>query len=363
MANQKRPNRAKNTADTDIDEFNGYILAANLDKIQDMIETVDLNKTDKQGFTPLTTLLFRSSQLPYDEMSFDEQELILYYFINQGERVDFDQPDANGIYPVFAALLADYTVAADVLDIANLNVRGLQNKTIVMEIAAYGLLDIFQEVKELLGLSKNHSENNEESDDEESNNEENNNEENATFPLLNEKDDDGNTALHHAVLANRPFPTRMDQYHPGQVVQELCSLKADTTIENNKGETPLDLALKMKRYDMALLLRHCELSIRDNRRIIIKRGDAESVFFINLKDTVDQVKRAFLMEEHSNFHFFFPRFRIQDKRIMEEDRTFEDYGIRDDDVIELVPILRSGFTKKGGKQNRKTRKQRKQRKN
>lgn len=281
------------------------------------------NDSNAEGLTPLTALLIKGSQMSREEMPTDVQEDLVNTFAEAG--VNFDRPDKNGTYPIFAALYADFVVALKVFNNADVTTTLPNKVNVIMAAAGLGLEDVINFIS-------------------------------AEFDL-DAKDDDGNTAMHHAVIADRQFVSRMKQSEPRDVVSTLCELGADPTLDNNAGKAPSDLAVETGKFDVALILKHCSLPKEGMHKIKIKLNpDAEaSDFYVHDQDTVLEVKRAILFEDANNFNFLFPRFREQP--VMDDMRAISDYGMRDGDLITVLPKMQTGARKGGRRTKTKTKRQ------
>ena len=310
----------------DIDAFVASILQGDIGMIAYYLnESSNLNGVDSEGFTPLTALLYKASLLPRDVMPWEKQEQMLTMFIEAG--VDLDTPDAHQILPIFYALSADFPVAKKLYEHADIQLKTAEeNVNLLMAASSDGLEELIVYL----------------------------------YPHFNpdEKDVNGATIFHYAVFAPRTTYTRMEQIHPANVIEVLCSLGAEPVHEDNFGNTPLDLAYRLKRYDVALALKRCGHPPSESRKIKLQitEGEEPQTFYVYLFDTVEDVKKAILFDTHRDFHFYFGRFHKPDERIMKDERTFSDYDIQEGDLIKIIPKLRSGF--KGGK-TRKTRSKRK----
>jgi hypothetical protein len=307
---------------TNIDEFVRTVLRGDTGLVMYYLMEGDVEDSNEEGLTPITALLIRGSLLPRDQMTDAKQEEILDVFINSG--VSLDNPDANGNFPIFAAVFANFPVALKVFNNADTTVINPHNSVnLVMTAAGLGLEDVIRFISPDFNLDA--------------------------------KDDDGNTAVHHAVIADRQVTSRMQQAHPRDIVSTLCELGADASLENNAGKTPYELATDAGKYDVALIVKHCSLPKEGFHKIKIKLNpDAEeSDFYVHDQDTVLEVKRAILFEDANNFNFLFPRFREQP--VMDNMRAISDYGMRDGDLVTVMPKLRTG---RGGKRRRTTQKRR-----
>ncbi len=280
--------------------------------------------SNAEGFTPLTALLIKGSQMSREQMPSDTQEELVNMFAQAGAK--FNRPDRKGNYPIFAALFADFPVALKVFNNADVTRRTPEkNVNLIMMAAGIGLEEVINFVSSDFNLDA--------------------------------KDADGNTAMHHAVIADRQFVSRMKQSEPRDVVSTLCELGADPTLDNNAGKTPYEIAFETGKFDAALILKHCSLPKEGMHKIKIKLNpDAEaSDFYVHDKDTVLEVKRAILFEDAENFHFVFPRFKAQPQ--MDDMREFSDYAIRDGDLITVLPKMQTGARKGGRRTKTKTKKQ------
>lgn len=306
----------------DINEFVRTVLRGDTGMVMYYIMEGDVEDSNDEGLTPITALLIRGSLLPPDQMTDEKQEEILSSFINSG--VSLDDPDANGTFPVFAALYANFPVALKVFNNADTTVVNPEkNVNLVMAAAGLGLEQVIRFISPDFDLDA--------------------------------KDDDGNTAVHHAVIADRQFVSRMQQGHPRDIVSTLCELGADASLENNEGKAPYTLAVEAGKYDVALIVKHCSLPKEGFHKIKIKLNpDAEpSDFYVHDQDMVSEVKRAILFEDANDFNFIFPRF--QEQPVMDDVRIIGDYGMRDGDKITVMPKIRTG---RGGKQSKIKRKTR-----
>lgn len=305
------------------------ILTNNLDKVATIVldeGNQSANFINEEGLTALTALLIRGSLLPNEQMTDEQQERLLNFFTSQ--HVNFDVADGNGTLPIFAALYANFPVALKVFNTADVTkVNPLTKVNLLMMAAGLGLEPVIEFIQ-------------------------------SEFDL-NAKDSAGNTAFHYAIIADRQFPSRMEQSHPREIVSTLCEFGADALIENNEGKTPYDLAVESEQYDLALLLKHCLLPKEGFRKLKIKLNpDAEpSDFWVHTDDTVLEVKQAILFNDARNFNFLFPRFQAHP--IMENEREIGDYGMRNGDLVTVMPIIRVG---QGGKRrkNHKTHKSKRQ---
>lgn len=297
-------------------KFVQAVLRGDVDTVRYELAEGGVHSPNDAGFTPLTALLILGSLLPLEQMSTERQEELLNLFVAAG--VDFDRADANGTLPIFAALYADFPVALRVFNTADTTkLNPVTKANLIMAAAGLGL----ESVIEFVGSSFD----------------------------LNAKDAFGNTAFHHAVFAARQFPSRMEQVHPREIVSTLCELGADPSLENNEGKTPYDLAAELGRYDVALVVNHCVLPKEGFRKLKIKLNpEAEpSDFYVHDRDLVSDVKKAILFEDSRDFNLLFPRFHANP--IMDDARTFSDYGIRNGDLLTITPKLRVG---RGGTRSR-----------
>jgi hypothetical protein len=294
------------------------------------IDVVDLvNRPNNMGVTPISAVLFVSSSQPSDVITSERQEAVLDELENFG--ADFEAPDGNGMYPVYLALCADFPVAFHVFNKGNVTQTIQDGVNLLMFAASMGLHDI-------IDLIDN------------------------DFDNKNEVDAQGNTALHHAILRQLQLPTRMIQNHPGEIVGLLCANGVDSQIENANGQTAYDLAIERHMYDVALELRHCEFPKELFRKIRIQiRPDEIIEYYINHRDSVSSVKQAFFFDDYRQYDFIFPGFRRSNgqptpnaMKVMDDEREFGDYNIKNGDLIIVQPRIRAGF--KGGK--RKTQRKR-----
>ena len=327
-ANLFRGNNNNSLPDpNDTDAFVSSILRGDVGMVGYYLnESDDVSDVDNEGYTPLTALLYKASRMPQDQMPWETQDAMLDLFIQVG--VDLDMPDAHETLPTFYALSADFPVAQKLYSHADIQqTRFEDHVNLLMAAAGLGLEELIVYL----------------------------------YPQFdpNSKDDNGATIFHHAVLADRTTFTRMEQLHPANVIEVLCGLGADHTLEDNFGNTPLDLAYSLRRYDIALALKRCGRPPSDSRKIKIQFGDTEEPqpFYVYLSDTVEDVKKALLFDKYRDFHFYFPRFYKPEARIMENDRAFSDYDIRQDDLIKIMPKLKAGL--KGGNSRRAKRSKRK----
>ena len=288
-----------------------------------------VNHVNADGFTPITATLFLGSAMPSDVVTSENQENVLTELEMYG--ADFDSADGNGLYPLYASLCADFPITFFVLNRCNALRRGRKNANFMMYAASMGLNDILDIV-------------------------------NIEFDNKNERDEDGNTAMHHGVLRDLLLPSRQVPNHPAEVAGLLCTLGVDPLIENNRSETAYDLAIERHRYDIALELRHCEFPDDLLRKIKIKMGPEDDVdFIINLRDTVSSVKQAIFFDSYRDYDFIYPNFRRANgkptpnsMKVLENEREFSDYNIKAGELIIVQPKLRSGA--RGGK--RKTQRKR-----
>lgn len=264
------------------------------------------------GFTPVIAIL-RSQNL-----TADQKEQMLDLFIQTD--VDFDVLDAYGYLPTFVALEQEFPVALKVFNNADVSLKIPANINLLMAAASLGLDEVIEFIH-------------------------------GDFDI-NEQDDNGNTALHHAIFTNTFLPRKMEASHAGSIVETLCAFGADTMIENVDGKTPLEYAYEFKMYDVALALKHCGLPKEGFRKIKVKFGENEepTTYYVHLQDSVLDLKRVFFQNNSSKYNFYYPRFHIPAKRIMEDDRNFSDYGIQANDVFVVQPKIKAGL--KGGKTRR-----------
>jgi hypothetical protein len=291
-----------------------------------------VEESDAAGFTPVTSVLIRGSQRDPAIVTTDMQIEVLRELRNFG--ADFFIPDNNGILPLFAALSADLDVVDYIAHHTDFDQYMGNRMNLLMAAASLGLLEVVENI--------------------------------STEFDVNAKDGDGNTALHHAVFQDVNQYTRTARSSAVEIVRVLCQSGADTSIENNAGQTPFQLALDRDMYDVTLELFHCDLPQEGFRQIGLQRGDETIHFQVHVEDTVLQVKQAFLGPSYRDFDFIYDLYRLPGGRlprpaekVMVNDRTFGDYDVKNNEVILIQPKLRSGF---GGKRTRKYRKLRKTRK-
>ena len=184
----------------DIEAFVKTILSKNTGMAMWYLFEGNPEDSNAEGFTPLTALLIKGSQMSSEQMPSKKQEELINLFA-QAE-VNFNRPDQKGNYPIFAALFADFPVALKVFNNADVTLT-LPDKDVnlIMMAAGLGLEDVINFVSSEFDLDA--------------------------------QDVDGNTAMHHAVIADRQFVSRMKQSQPRDVVSTLCELGADPTLENN----------------------------------------------------------------------------------------------------------------------------------
>ncbi len=296
-----------------------------------------VEESDSTGNTPITAVLLRGSLQDPALVTSEVQENALEELRSFG--ADFHIPDNTGMIPLFASLSAGLDIILYVSRHADLEGRMSRNMNFYMAAASLGLLDVL----EMYDRDFN----------------------------LNERDDEGNTVLHHAILQTFDLTTRMERSPAIEIVRFLCQLepKPDTSIENNAGQTAYDLALEKEMYDVALELYHCDLPEDGFRHIGIQtvQNGPETHMIIHLQDTVLQVKQAFFGSTYRNFDFYYPLFRLPGGRlpkpedmILADDRAFSDYNIQNNQVLRVQPKLRSGF-RRGGKRTRRVKRLRKTR--
>ena len=310
--------KPKENDPNDIEAFVRTVLSKNRGMIMWYLMEGNPNDSNSEGYTPLTALLIKGSMMSREDMPMEEQESIIKLFDSAG--VDFEEPDQNGNFPMFAALFADFPVFLTVSKIADLNVvKPEEEANVLMAAAGLGLVEVIEFF--------------------------------AGHFNLDDKDANGNTALHHAVIAERQFPTRMAQSDPGEVVQVLCQYGADPMIENNEGKTPMELAYEKNRHDIALAIRHCSLGTEGFYKIKIRFTDDEepTQLYVHSSDTVLQIKQALFFDNYMNYNLYHERTR----KILENDKTLAESDVKSGDTLRVMPILRTG---KGGKTRRHTKK-------
>ncbi len=288
-----------------------------------------VNRTNSQGMTPITATLLLGSAMPADVVTSERQEAVLQEL--EEFEADFEAPDGNGMYPVFLSLCADFPVTFFVMNRGNPAQVIDNNVNLLMYAASMGLNDVIEIMK-------------------------------IDIENKNERDAKGNTALHHAILQDLQLPTRNVRYHPGEVVGLLCTVGVDPLIENNEGQIAYDLAYERHMYDVALELRHCEFPDELLRRIKIQMGPDTTInFIINHRDTVLSVKRALFFDDAREFDLIYPNFRQPNgkpapnaMKVLEDEREFGDYNIKEGELLIVQPRIRSGI--RGGK--RKTQRKR-----
>jgi hypothetical protein len=294
------------------------------------IDVFDLvNRPNDAGVTPITAVLFVSSSQPSDVITSEKQEAVLDELESFG--ADFEAPDGNGMYPVYLALCADFPVAFHVFNKGDVTQTIQGGINLLMYAASMGLHDVIDVIEN-------------------------------DFDNKNEQDNQGNTALHHAILRHLQLPTRMIPNHPGEVVGLLCAIGVDSQIENANGQTAFDLAIERHMYDVALEIRHCEFPKDLMRKIRIQiRPDEIIEYYINHRDTVSSVKQALFFDDYRQYDFIYPGFRRSNgqptpnaMKLMEDEREFGDYNIKNGELIIVQPRIRAGL--KGGK--RKTQRKR-----
>lgn len=297
----------------------------NAEREVDVVSLVNHVNTD--GFTPITATLFLGSQMSF--VSYEQQENVLKELENFG--ADFDAPDGNGWYPLYLSLCADFPVTMFVLNRCNPFQKLPGNINFMMFAANMGSNDV-------LNIVSNE------------------------FQNKNEKDNEGNTAIHHAVLRNLQVPTRNIQNEAAEVAGFLCALGVDPLVENNNSQTAFDLAIEKHMYDVALELRHCEFPDENMRRIGIQIQPGQiQEFIVYHDDTVFSVKQAIFFDNYRDFDFLYPNFRRANgkptpnsMKVMDDMRTMGDYNIKNGDLLIVQPKIRSGV--RGGK--RKTQRRR-----
>lgn len=313
---------------SDIDKLTEAAVNGDLEEIHEILsrhrdDEFFIDGLDSQGHTPLTALLFRGSQKPEEELPSPIQEDVLEELYKLG--ASFEVPDRFGVTPLFASLYADLDVIVAVARYADLENKMEDGRSFLMVAAAMGLLDVL----DLFDRELN----------------------------VNEKDSNGNTILHHAVLTGEFFPTRCERYPPKAIIEFLCAHGIDTFAENNDGKSALRLANEMEQYDVALVIRHCDLPEDGFRQILIQVGDTSHVMKVHVLDTVSHVKQAFFGPLYRNFDLLFPAFRIPGKslnpqdKLMVDDRALSDYNIQNGSTLVPQVKLKSGV--RGGKQTRR----------
>jgi hypothetical protein len=320
-----KPKKVNNTKPkendpNDIEAFVKTVLSKNRGMMMWYLMEGNPDDSNSEGYTPLTALLIKGSMMSPEDMSSEDQESIIKIFDSVG--VDFEVPDTNGNFPIFAALFADFPVFLKMANMADLHtVKPEEEVNVLMAAAGLGLVEIID------FFAGNFN--------------------------LDDKDANGNTVFHHAILAERPFPTRMAQSDPGEIVQALCQYGGDPTLENNEGKSPMDLAYEMNRYDIALAIRHCALGTEGFFKIKIeyKENETPTELYVHSSDTVKQVKQALFNDKYMNYNLY----HVRGAKILEDDKTLGESGVKSGDVIRVLPILRTG---KGGRTRRQTKKRR-----
>ena len=316
----------------DIDRLTEAAVNGDLEEIHEILshhrdDDFFLDENDSQGNTPLTAVLFRGSRRNEEELPSQVQDSVLEELYRLG--ANFDVPDRHGVTPLFASLYADLDVILTVSRYADLTQRLDDGRTFLMTAASMGLVEVLEMFETDLNL--------------------------------NDRDNNGNTILHHAVLRGDFFPTRMVSESPSTVIEFLCAKGVDTSIENNAGETAFELALNHNLYDVALAIFHCDLPKEGFREILIKMGETLHGMRVHIQDTVLQVKQAFFGPNHRNYELLFPTFRLggrptrPEDKLMADDRALSDYNIKDYDTHVTQVKLRSGV--RGGRRQ-KTRRNR-----
>lgn len=328
--------RARATASrTEIDKLTRAAETGNIEEIHDILVRHRLDdyfteESDSRGFTPITATLLRSSQPTEIQLNVLEE---LRSF-----GADFHIPDANGMLPLFASLSGETDLVLYVSRYADLEQRMPGGINFLMAAASLGLIDIVSFF--------------------------------ANDFNLNQQDENGNTALHHAIFAYINQATRIARSPAVEIVRELCQLdpKPDTSIENNAGQTAFQLALEREMYDVGLELFHCDLPEEGFRQIGVQIGGQTIHYEFHIQDSVAQIKQAIFGTAHRNFNLIFPRFRRPNgantphtMKIMDDERELRDYNLQNGDILVVQAKIRSGF---GGKRRHRTRKQKhKQKKN
>jgi ankyrin repeat protein len=324
----------------DIDRLTEAAVNGDLEEIHEILShhrdnEFFLDENDSQGHTPLTAVLFRGSAKSEEELPSQLQDSVLEELYRLG--ANFDVPDRHGVTPLFASLYADLDSILTVARYADLTQRLDDGRTFVMTAAAMGLVEVLEMFETDLNL--------------------------------NDRDNDGNTILHHAVSGGNFFPTRSTRESPSTVIEFLCEQGVDTSIQNNAGETAFELALNHNLYDVALAIFHCDLPKEGFREILIKMGETVHGMRVHIQDTVLQVKQAFFGPNYRNYELLFPTFRLSGRptrpedKLMADDRALSDYNIQDYDTLVAQVKLRSGV--RGGKRQktRRFQKTRRHRKN
>jgi hypothetical protein len=317
--NTKPKPKPKENDPNDIEAFVNTVLSKNRGMIMWYLMEGNPNDSNSEGYTPLTALLIKGSMMSREDMSSEDQLSIIKVFDDAD--VDFEEPDQNGNFPIFAALFAEFPVFLTVSNIADLHtVKPDDEVNILMAAAGLGLVDI----TDFFGGQFN----------------------------LSDKDSNGNTVFHHALIGSEnEVPTRMRKADPGEIIQSLCEFGGDPTLENNEGKTPMELAYEKNRHDIALVIRHCALGTEGFFKIKIQYNENETPteLYVHSSDTVLQIKQALFFDKYMNYNLY----HVRGGKILVDSATLEESGVKSGDTLRVMPILRTG---KGGKTRRHTKK-------
>ena len=271
-----------------------------------------VNRTNRMGITPVTATLFLGPMLPTDEVTSDMHKAVLEELRSKG--ANFNAPDGFGMYPIFAALAADFPVALYVFNNAYVKrVEPFSGENLVMKAAANGLDEIIHFIHDEFDM--------------------------------NARDLLGNTALHHAFIRKEIF-TRMERSDMLTIVRTLLTYGADPTVANNRGIDSFEVALANNWFDISFEMRRSLLPPNDNRRIqVVKIQGAEPEnYFINLQQTIGDFKKALFFENYGDYDLIFPGFRgSAELKKMVDERTFSDYGIVEDSKLVVQPKIYTGW--------------------